>query len=70
MSEQKKNDAEIGALWISDRRDGMMTGSINGEKVVCFKNDRKTGKQPDWRVLRSVPKPDRGPVLDTDAPDW
>lgn len=28
--------------------------------VVVFKNDRKTGNQPDWRILRAKPKATEG----------
>ena len=52
-----KDPNELGALWIkSGNRGEYMTGTINGVAVVCFKNDRKTGNQPDWRVLKSQPK--------------
>jgi len=35
-----------------------MTGTIAGQKVVIFKNDRKTegSNQPDWRVMKPKPK--------------
>jgi uncharacterized protein (DUF736 family) len=53
-----KDPNELGALWIKDSARGeFMTGTINGVKVVCFKNDRKTSEnQPDWRVLKSKPR--------------
>jgi uncharacterized protein (DUF736 family) len=56
MSE--RNPDELGALWLkSSARGEFMTGTINGVKVVCFKNDRKTSEnQPDWRVLKSKPR--------------
>jgi len=54
MNEIKKNPDELGALWVkTSARGEFMTGTINGVAVVCFKNDRKTGNQPDWRVLRA-----------------
>lgn len=71
----EKNPDEIGALWIkTGARGDYMTGTINGEPVVLFKNDRKTGKQPDWRVLKSKPKDARtapaatGAVTSDDIP--
>lgn len=53
---------ELGALWEkSSSRGTYMTGTINGVKVVVFKNSRKSSdKQPDWRVLKSKPKPTGG----------
>lgn len=56
MSE--RNADEIGALWEKQGRRGLyMTGTIGGQRVVLFKNDRKrSDKQPDWRVLKSQPR--------------
>ena len=56
MSERDPN--ELGALWMKESAKGeYMTGTINGVKVVCFKNTRKTSdNQPDWRVLKSQPR--------------
>lgn len=55
----EKDPNEIGALWVKSGRKGdYMTGTIGGVKVVLFKNSRKNSdKSPDWRVLKSVPKP-------------
>lgn len=49
---------ELGALWEkTSARGPYMTGTINGVKVVVFKNTQKSSeKQPDWRVLKSKPK--------------
>jgi len=56
MAYEKKED-DMGALWIkSSARGEFMTGTIGGVAVVCFRNDGKTGKQPDWRVLKSKPR--------------
>ena len=54
--EQDQN--EIGALWMkSGPRGDYMTGTINGVRVVVFKNGNKRGeKSPDWRVLKSTSK--------------
>ena len=51
-----KDPNEIGALWETAGKKGLyMTGTINGERVVLFKNGNKRGeKSPDWRVLKSV----------------
>lgn len=59
MSEQAKNPDELGALWEkTSARGDFMTGTINGQAVVVFKNDKKTpgSKQPDWRVLKAKPR--------------
>ncbi len=54
-----KDPNEIGALWIKQYSKGeYMTGTIDGKKVVVFRNNKKTDKQPDWRVLLSKPKPE------------
>ena len=50
---------EIGALWSkTSARGEYMTGTIHGERVVLFRNDRKEAgsKAPDWRVLKAKPK--------------
>lgn len=87
MSEQKQDD-KVGALWIkSSARGEFMTGNIelkpeqiaelqaNGGKlaVVVFRNDRKTGKQPDWQMLKAKPRTEtaqdqRAPMTDMDVP--
>lgn len=62
-----KNVNERGALWEKTSARGVyMTGLIDGQAVVVFKNDKKTpgSKQPDWRVLKSEPKAAR--VADDD----
>lgn len=54
-----KDPNEIGALWLkSGSRGEYMTGTINGEAVVVFKNGyKKPGeKTPDWRVMKSQPR--------------
>lgn len=54
-----KDPNEIGALWMKSGAKGdYMTGTINGERIVVFKNgNRGSDKAPDWRVLKSQPKP-------------
>ena len=51
----------IGALWEKEGAKGLyMTGNIliNEEQyqIVVFRNDRKEGKQPDWRIFKSKPR--------------
>lgn len=66
MSE--RNPDELGALWEkSGGRGQYFTGTINGQKVVVFKNDRKSSdKHPDWRVLKAKPR-DAQPVQSEDT---
>lgn len=54
----EKDPNEIGALWEKAGAKGpYMTGTINGEKVVLFKNgNKRSDKSPDWRVLKSKPR--------------
>lgn len=54
----EKDPKEIGALWsrVSKNGNQFMSGKINGVDVVCFKNTKATGKQPDWRVMKSEPR--------------
>jgi hypothetical protein len=62
MSEQKKKDESIGALWISDNPKVAFSGNINMEsgkvKVIVFKNSfKKEGeKSPDYKIYISKPK--------------
>lgn len=90
MSEK---DQKVGALRAkSSSRGEFMTGVIemtpeqiaelqaNGGKmsVVVFRNERKTGKQPDWAMLKARPRTDAGqstgmawegkPMTDEDVP--
>ena len=63
----EKDPNEIGALWEKSGSKGpYMTGMVNGDPVVLFKNGNKKdgSKAPDWRVLKSKPRPqpaDDGP---------
>lgn len=57
-----KNPDEIGALWEKSGQKGpYMTGTINGQAVVVFRNTFKTegSQQPDWRILKSKSKEER-----------
>lgn len=61
MSDKPTATEELGALWCrTSHRGDYMTGVIGGVKVVCFRIDKKSDKQPDWRVIKSVPREDRG----------
>jgi uncharacterized protein (DUF736 family) len=58
----EKDESELGALWIKESARGeYMTGTINGQAVVVFRNTRKSSeRQPDYRVLRARPRNDGG----------
>lgn len=57
----EKNPDEIGALWSKQGPKGeYLTGEINGEKVVCFRNKSDHVKAPAWRVLKSKPREEAG----------
>lgn len=57
----KPYDDSIGALWVKTSSKGeYLTGTVNGVRVVCFKNTKKTSdKQPEWRVLRGQTRSER-----------
>jgi uncharacterized protein (DUF736 family) len=64
-------NGEIGQLWSKTGAKGeYMTGSVNGVRVVLFKNDKKDpgSKAPDWRVLLAT-KQQEGPLQQPSAPD-
>lgn len=78
MSEEKHDD-RIGALWSKQSRNGapFMTGSIkiDGEEVsiVCFRRrsrekDDPKKRYPDWKILRSRPKPETTEATDDEVP--
>lgn len=55
MSEYKKDESEIGALWEKQGKRGTyFTGKIGDQPVVVFRNgNKKDGSNaPDWRVLK------------------
>ena len=55
MAEKPNDPNEIGALWIkTGARGDYMTGTINGQPVVLFKNDRKLAgsNQLEWDARR------------------
>lgn len=52
MSKEDK----IGSLWVNKEK-GYMSGTINGERVIIFKNGYKSEeKHPDYIVYKSRPK--------------
>jgi hypothetical protein len=52
-----KDPNEIGALWTKTSSHGeYMTGTVNGQPVVCFKNNSENSKAPAWRVLKVTPR--------------
>ena len=54
MAEFKNNPMEIGALWEHEGTHGVyMTGTIADQRVIVFRNDLATGRQPQWRVLKA-----------------
>ena len=64
-----RNPDELGALWEKTGTRGVyMTGTVNGQAVVLFRNDRKDpgSKQPDWRILKAKPKGERTVGADDD----
>ena len=69
MSDQQKDPDEIGALWEKSGNKGTyFTGTVNGERIVVFRNgNKRSDKAPDFRILKSRPKPqttDDGPTPD------
>ncbi len=65
MSE--KNPDELGALWEkTSARGTFFTGTILGQPVVVFRNERKVGNQPDFRVLKARPKAERAAATPDD----
>lgn len=55
----ERDPNEVGCLWEkTSGRGTYMTGTIGGQPVVVFRNDRKAAgsKAPDWKVLKPKPK--------------
>lgn len=69
MAEGQRNEEELGALWEKSGGKGTyFTGTVCGQKVVVFKNDRKRAdNHPDWRVLKARPK-NAAPADDEEPP--
>ncbi|HLC89531.1 MAG TPA: hypothetical protein VJG65_01065 [Patescibacteria group bacterium] len=60
---QNQNPDKLGALWVNEpknERGPVLTGEINGVRVVAFKNQRWSEadqkKQPLYHILKSTPK--------------
>ncbi len=79
MSDKKENNdwdnRELGALWVNTKQGGAekyLTGHINDEKVIIFKNKFKdeNPKAPDFRVYKqkemdgAAPTPNEGEEVD------
>jgi uncharacterized protein (DUF736 family) len=51
---------DIGALWMKTSSKGtqFMSGTINGQRVVVFRNERKQEgeRTPDWRIYPETPR--------------
>lgn len=69
MSEKQENkewtNREVGALWLNVNQktnEKYLTGQINGEKVIMFKNKYKdeNPKAPDFRVYKQK---DQGSIV-------
>ena len=71
MTDDKKPDDRVGALWNkTSTRGTFMTGTLEltdehvaemqanqGKlQVIVVANEKKTGNQPDWRVRKSKPR--------------
>lgn len=54
----ERDPNELGVLWEKDSTRGKyFTGQIGDQKVVVFRNgNKKSDKQPDWRILKSKPR--------------
>lgn len=60
MSEFKKDESEIGSLWLKTGAKGQyMTGDVSGVKVICFPVNSENPKAPAWRVKKQQPREDR-----------
>lgn len=64
----ERDPNEIGALWIRTGAKGeFLSGKINGVDVICFRSKSSNPKAPQWRVMKSQPRPvrdDRTPMDD------
>lgn len=50
---------KIGSLWVNKEK-GYMNGTINGERVIIFKNGfKQEEKHPDYIVYKSKPKEEK-----------
>ena len=65
----------VGGIWVKRAKNGKeyFSISIGDQRYVAFPNNKKEGKQPDYRILESepYPKPQEPPQpspLDSDIP--
>ena len=66
-----KLENNLGALWTKQGKKGeFLSGVITipqdvnpGDelRIVCFKNDHKEGKQPDWHILKQIDREEKAP---------
>ena len=62
MSEERKKDDSIGALWSRESANGKvyLTGKITIDvketNIVCFRVSSQHPKAPMWRILKSKPR--------------
>lgn len=58
---------EIAALWENEGKDGTyFSGSLNGAKLLVFKNKfKEKDSHPDWKVYVAPKKPKEQPAADT-----
>ena len=75
MSEKPENkewtNREVGALWLNVNQktnEKYLTGQINGEKVIMFKNKYKdeNPKAPDFRVYKQKDQEPSGTSKEVD----
>ncbi len=68
----ERDPSEIGVLWIKSGAKGdWLSGTINGEPVIAFKNTAKKegSKAPDWLVKRPQKKAPAPPAVPTHDED-
>jgi len=67
MANGEQYSNELGALWINHKHGPAMTGTINGVKVVVWRNKFKEegDRRPDYRVMQDTgtPPPKAAPVV-------
>lgn len=64
MSDEKRVQLELGALWAKKTKAGdeFWSGSLNNLNITVWRNTRKTkDNQPDFRVFLSEKPKQRGP---------
>lgn len=56
----EQTSKDIGALWVKTSKAGKtyLSGTIQGQRVVVFRNERKQEgeRTPDWRVYPDTPR--------------